>query len=62
VYKQIKLPLKKVFKGYDYTRNLELQMTGKEWHQHAKVDYFRVAPDRDNRDATGNHNEVWGVK
>jgi hypothetical protein len=51
-----------VFKGYDYTRNLELQMTGKEWHQHAKVDYFRIAPDRDNRDATGNHNEVWGVK
>jgi hypothetical protein len=37
-------------------------MTGKEWHQHAKVEFFRIASDRDNRDATGNHNEVWGVK
>ncbi len=61
-YKQIKLRPNRRYKGFDYRRALELEMSGKEWHQHAKVDTFRVAPDKDNRDAVGNQNEIWDAR
>ena len=57
--KQIKLPPRTKLKGFDYRKSIELQMTGKEWHRYAKADTFRVGRDRDNRDATANHCEVW---
>ena len=57
--KQIKLPPRTKFRGYDYNRSLELEMTGKEWHRYAKAELFRVSRDRDNRDPGANHCEVW---
>lgn len=61
--KQIKLPPRTKFEGFDYNKNRSFTMTGKEWHQYAKVDAFKISSDRDNRDATsGCGHEVWGVK
>lgn len=61
--KQIKLPPRTKFEGFDYAKGQTLTMTGREWHQYAKVDAFKVSRDRDNRDATsGRGHEVWGVK
>jgi hypothetical protein len=37
-------------------------MSGREWHQYAKVEEFKLSRDRDNRDATSKGFEVWGVK
>lgn len=61
-YKQVKLPPRTKFKGFDYSKSVELEMTGKEWHQYGKTETFKLASDRDNRDATCKGLEVWGVK
>jgi len=61
--KSIKLPPRKRFEGFDYAKGQTLAMSGREWHEYAKVKEFRVSRDRDNRDATsGRGHEVWGVK
>ena len=57
--KQIKLPPRTRLEGFDYRKGERLTMTGREWHQYAKADTFRQSRDRDNRDATANHCEVW---
>lgn len=62
MYKLVRLPPRKVFEGFDYSKNRAVSMTGKEWHSYAKVDAFKVSRDRDNRDASANGFEVWGVK
>ena len=38
--KLVKLPARAKLWGYDYNKNLELRMTGKEWYNYAKVDEF----------------------
>lgn len=60
--KQIKLPPRTRFEGFDYNKATKLTMTGREWHAYAKVDLFKISRDRDNRDATANGCEVWGAK
>jgi hypothetical protein len=61
--KSIKLQQRKRFEGFDYAKGQTLAMSGREWHQYAKVEEFRISRDRDNRDATsGRGHEVWGVK
>jgi hypothetical protein len=61
--KQIKLPPRTRFEGYDYNKGRAFTMTGKEWHQYAAVETFKVSRDQDNREATsGRGHEVWGVK
>lgn len=38
--KPVKLPARTKLFGYDYNKNLELRMTGKEWYTYAKTDTF----------------------
>ncbi len=61
--KPVRLHPRKKYEGFDYSRARSFTMTGREWHQYAKVDTFKLSSDRDNRDATsGRGHEVWGVK
>jgi len=57
--KQVKLPPRTKLYGFDYSKNADLCMTGREWHTYAKTDAFKVVRDRDNRDATANGCEVY---
>jgi hypothetical protein len=43
--------------GWDYKRNRELRMTGKEWHQYAKLETF--SHQRGSDAVTGNSCEIW---
>ena len=60
--KYITLPPRRTFKGFDYSKATVVEMKGKEWHQYAKADQFKISRDRDNRDATARGYEVWDVK
>ena len=43
--------------GWDYTKNTQLRMTGKEWHIYAKVDEFKTERASDSAWAKGC--EIW---
>ena len=51
------LPPRTKFYGYDYRKNVELRMTGKEWHAYAKRDTFKT--ERGSDAAWGNWCEIW---
>lgn len=55
--KNIKLPSRKKFRGWDYIKWIELRMTGKEWHEYAKRDTFKTEYGADA--AWGGKCEVW---
>jgi len=57
VIKLIKLSPRKKFWGWDYNKNRELRMTGKEWHAHARRDQFKT--ERGGDSAFGGGIEVW---
>jgi hypothetical protein len=40
--KLIKLPPRTKLYGYDYSKNVQLRMTGKEWHAYARRETFKV--------------------
>lgn len=43
--------------GWDYKKDTQLRMTGKEWHIYAKREVFHH--DRGDDSARGNHCEIW---
>lgn len=55
--KLIILPPRTKFYGYDYKKNLQFRMTGKEWHQYARRDKFKVEHGGDT--AFGNACEIY---
>jgi hypothetical protein len=55
--KSMRLPPRKMLFGFDYNRNQELRMTGKEWHIYAKVDEFKTERASDSAWAKGC--EIW---
>jgi hypothetical protein len=40
--KFMRLPPRKALFGFDYSKNKEFRMTGKEWHAYAKVEEFKT--------------------
>jgi hypothetical protein len=55
--KTIRLPPRTKFYGWDYTKDAQLRMTGKEWHQYAKLEEFKT--ERGSDSAWGNKCEIW---
>lgn len=55
--KTITLPPRTKFYGWDYRKQQELRMTGKEWHIYAKRDDFKT--ERGSDAAWGNSCEIW---
>jgi len=55
--KQMTLPPRTKLWGYDYKKNLQLRMTGKEWHAYAKRQEFKTEHGSDS--AWGGGVEVW---
>jgi hypothetical protein len=55
--KLIKLPPRTKFYGFDYTKNLQFRMTGKEWHEYARRETFKVEHGGDT--AFGNKCEIY---
>lgn len=55
--KTITLPPRTKFYGWDYTKQQQLRMTGKEWHQYAKRNEFKT--ERGSDSAWGNLCEIW---
>ena len=53
----IVLPPRKKFYGYDYGKDQELHMTGKEWHTYAKREQFKTEHGGDT--AWGNKCEIY---
>jgi predicted chitinase len=49
-------PRSKYF-GWDYTKNTQLRMTGKEWHNYAKCELFNH--NRGDDSARASHCEIW---
>jgi len=49
--KLIKLPPRTKLYGYDYSKNVQLRMTGKEWHAYARRETAKGELDGD--DAVG---------
>ena len=49
-------PRSKYF-GWDYTKNTQLRMTGKEWHTYAKRELFNY--NRGDDSARGSNYEIW---
>ena len=57
-YRQEKLPARKKLWGWDYNKEAQLSMTGREWHEYAKRDTFKVERGTDTA-YSGNGVEVW---
>lgn len=57
-YRQEKLPSRKKLFGYDYNKDEQLCMTGKEWHEYARRETFKVEHGGDTA-WSGNGIEVW---
>ncbi len=55
--KTMTLPPRTKFYGWDYTKQQQLRMTGKEWHQYAKRNEFKT--ERGSDSAWGNSCEIW---
>lgn len=55
--KLIKLPPRRKFWGWDYKKDQQLRMTGKEWHAYARRDQFKT--ERGGDSAFGGGIEVW---
>jgi hypothetical protein len=55
--KLMKLPPRKKLWGWDYNKNRELQMTGKEWHEYARRPELKT--ERGGDSAFGGGVEVW---
>jgi hypothetical protein len=55
--KNIKLPPRTKFRGWDYNKWTELRMTGREWHEYAKRETFKTERGADA--AWGGRCEVW---
>lgn len=55
--KQLKLPPRTKFWGWDYGKQEQLRMTGKEWHAYARRDTFKSEHGGDS--AFGGGVEVW---
>ena len=55
--KNIKLPPRTKFRGWDYNKQTELRMTGREWHEYAKRETFKTERGADA--AWGGRCEVW---
>jgi hypothetical protein len=53
----MKLSPRKKFYGWDYNKNRQFRMTGKEWHQYAKLHEFNT--ERGSDAAWGNGCEIW---
>jgi hypothetical protein len=53
----MKLPPRTKYYGWDYTKNQQLRMTGKEWHQYAKREEFKN--ERGSDSAWGSNCEIW---
>jgi hypothetical protein len=51
------LPPRTKFFGWDYNKAIQLRMTGKEWHQYAKLELFNH--ERGGDSAWGNGCEIW---
>ncbi len=54
---KIVLPSRKKLYGWDYRKDKQLHMTGKEWHQYADLQQFKTERAADS--AWGNKCEVW---
>ncbi len=55
--KTLVLPSRTKFWGWDYNKDQQLRMTGKEWHQYAKRETFKSEHGADA--AWGGGVEVW---
>jgi hypothetical protein len=55
--KTVCLPPRTKFYGWDYTKDVQLRMTGREWHEYAKRGEFKT--ERGSDSAWGNKCEVW---
>ena len=55
--KLVKLSPRKKLWGWDYKKNQQLRMTGKEWHAYARRDQFKT--ERGGDSAFGGGIEVW---
>ena len=55
--KLVKLSPRKKFWGWDYKKDQQLRMTGKEWHAYARRDQFKT--ERGGDSAFGGGIEVW---
>lgn len=55
--KTIKLPPRTKLYGWDYKKDIQLRMTGREWHDYAKRDEFKT--ERGGDSAWGSHMEIW---
>lgn len=55
--KMMRLPPRKKLFGFDYHKAQQLRMTGKEWHEYAKVDEFKT--ERGSDSAWSGYFEVW---
>ena len=53
----IKLPPRTKYWGYDYKKDIQLRMTGKEWHEYAKRETFKT--ERGSDSAWGTGMEIW---
>lgn len=53
----VTLPPRTKFFGWDYNKNVQMRMTGKEWHQYAKRETFKS--ERASDSAWGNGCEIW---
>jgi hypothetical protein len=53
----MRLPPRTKFYGWDYKKDEQLRMTGREWHEYAKREEFKV--ERGGDSARGNHMEIW---
>ncbi len=55
--KQVTLPPRTKFWGWDYNKNQQLRMTGKEWHAYARRAVFKSEHGGDS--AFGGGVEIW---
>jgi hypothetical protein len=55
--KKVSLSSRKMYHGYDYSKDKDFRMTGKEWHQYAKCDDFKCEIGGDT--AFGNRLEIY---
>ena len=51
--KTVRLPQRTKLYGWDYNKDCELRMTGREWHEYAKRDEFKTEHGSDS---------AWGIK
>lgn len=55
--KTMRLPQRTKFYGWDYNKDCELRMTGREWHEYAKRDEFKT--ERGSDSAWGSKCEIY---